>query len=77
MRQFTMLVTNDDDFGTRGRFVRVRANTIRGAKRRARRKMNPDEWFEQVETRVRGCSLQQPVWDIMNGNMSHWYGLKL
>ncbi len=77
MRRFTMLVTNDEDFGRRGRLIRVRANTIRGAMRRALRKMKPYEWFEQVETRVRGCELKQPVWDSYNGNMSHHFGLSL
>jgi hypothetical protein len=74
VRKFRVEVSEDDRFF---RIIRVRANTVRGALRRARKSMRNWEAIYQVTTRVEGCNLEQPVWDFFNGNISRHFGLRL
>jgi hypothetical protein len=66
MRTFFCDVETEESWDRFGRTIRVKANTIRGAMRRAMRLMRADEMFYEVRTRVRGCELPQPVWDAYN-----------
>ena len=67
MRTFYCDVETEIGWGGFGRTIRVKANTLRGAFKRAKKYMRPDELFAEVLTRVRGCELAQPVWDAYNG----------
>ena len=72
MRRWIVELTNDEFFENRGKIVKVRANTIKGAIKKAFRK---DKYINgkklnivyQISTRCKGCKLWQPVWDCYNG----------
>ena len=78
MRTFFVDVETEIGWGGFGRTIRVKANTLRGAFKRAKKYMRPDEMLAQVCTRVRGCELAQPVWDFYNCRLGAiHFGLKL
>ncbi len=78
MRTFYIDLETDEGWERYGREIKVKSNTINGAIKRSWKKgRKKDENIYQICTRISGCSLPQPVFDFMNGNMSKWYGLNL
>lgn len=76
-REFEVEVSTLDADSFFGRIIRVKAETIAEAMKKAKSKMERNETISQVCTTVEGCELPQPVWDYMNGNFSHHFGLTL
>ena len=77
MRRYQVEVATEENWERLHRVIRVRACSIRGALKRAIKKMRTGESVYQICTRVRGCELNQPVWDFFNGNIASHFGLKL
>jgi len=46
----------------------VKACTLKGAFKRARKRIPRDHDIYQVLTRIRGCGIPQPIWDFFNGS---------
>ena len=83
MRTFYVDMTNEDMFFTGGRTFIIKANTLKGVFRKIRRRqfyytgnILLNEIY-QIRTRVRGCSLYQPIWNYYSGRMDNYFGLKL
>jgi len=55
------------------RIFMVKACTLKGAFKRARKYIKRDEFLYQICTRIKGSSLKQPIWDFMNGNIKKYY----
>ncbi len=77
MRTFYVEVADVESWEIVHRVIKVKACTINGAFRRAKKKFKFDESVYQISTRIEGCELDQPVWDFFNGNRSKKYGLRL
>jgi hypothetical protein len=77
MRKFEVEVANDENWERIHRIIKVYACTVKGARKRAHKKIKRDESIYQICTRVKDCELWQPVWDFFNGNISRHFGLKL
>ena len=77
MRKFRVEVANNENWERRHRVIVVKATTLKGAFKRARKKMRAGEMVYQVMTRIRGCELPQPIWDFFNQDRTAYWGLKL
>ncbi len=69
MRKFEFEVANDENWERLHSIIKVKACTLKGAFKRARKLFKKDETIYQVCTRVKGCALTQPVWDFFNGEL--------
>lgn len=65
------------EFGVSGRVIKVEAEKVDEALKKASPQMNHGEEVYQVCTAIEGRELPQPVWDYFNGNISRFFGLKL
>lgn len=77
MRTFIVGHASSENGGYLLSTIKVKACTLRGAFKRARKKIPHQNDIYQVTTRVRGCALFQPVWNYVGGNMSKYFGLNL
>lgn len=68
MRTYLFLVETLENWENRGRIVRIKANTLRGAFKKAYKKIHKNEEVYEVLTRREGCKLPQPCWDFWNGS---------
>ena len=71
MRHYCFEVSNGENWRRRRRLVRVKANTLKGAFRRARKKIRYDEVVYQVtagKNKRRGYGQGYLVWDYWNGS---------
>ena len=73
MRTFFFEMTNSKNFEQRCRVVKVKAVTVKGAMKKARRKKvylsdgTECDFIYQIATRKKGCELPQPIYDWFNG----------
>jgi len=66
MRKWTVEYANDENWEKHHKCLRVEACTLRGALKRAYRKIPKGTGIYQILTRIKGCELEQPVWDFFN-----------
>jgi hypothetical protein len=69
MRTYFFLMETLEDWEKHGRIILIKANTLRGAFKKAKKKFHRGEEIYEVLTRREGCKLPQPCWDFWNGSM--------
>ena len=67
MRRWIVEYADDENWERVHKVITVKACTLKGAFKRAFRKVPKDCNIYQISTRREGVPLPQPVWDFFNG----------